>query len=78
MKILKEQIGLFVCFFFLTSVESNTAISRTGSKTDVWQFTWCHTWDSVETMTSVSAGHIILKPIQLVKELFRWYGEEEN
>ena len=28
--------------------------------------TCCHTWDSWETMTSVSAGHIILTPTQPV------------
>ena len=45
----------------------NQAISRAGPKTDVWQFyVLPHTRQSGETMTSVSAGHIILTPIQPV------------
>ena len=60
---------LFVCSFvwFLNILVHNLAISRTGPKTDVWQFyVLPHMRQSWETMTSVSTGHIILTPTQPV------------
>ena len=59
----------FVCLFgwFLNAFVNNLAISRTGPETDVWQFhVLPHTRQNGETMTSVSAGHIILTPTQSV------------
>ena len=56
----------FVCLFgFLTS--SSTTGLYCGRVTDVWQFYMLpHTRQSGETMTSTSAGHIILTPTQTV------------
>ena len=55
-------------FLFVCLVGFLTAISRTGPKTDVWQVhVLLHTRRSGETMTSVSAGHIILTLTQPVR-----------
>ena len=57
------------CLFgwFSNVLVNNKTISRTGPKTDVWQFyVLPHTRQSGETMTSVSAGHIILTSTQPV------------
>ena len=60
--------ALFVCLFLFRSVlVNNWVISRTGPKTDVWQFyVLPHMRQSRRTMTSVSAGHIILTLTQPV------------
>ena len=52
----------FCLICFLTSSSTTRlALSRMGPKTDVWQFyVLPNTKQSWETMTSVSAGHIIL------------------
>ena len=60
---------LTVCLvgWFLNILVNNKAISRMGPKSDVWQFYELpHMRQSEETMTSVSAGHIILTPTQSV------------
>ena len=68
----------FVCVFlyksclfgwFLNVLFNNYAISQTCHKTDVWQFyVLPHTRQSRETMTFVSAGHILMTPTQPVEE----------
>ena len=48
----------FLFVWFLNVLVSKYAISRTGPKTDVWQFyVLPHTRQSGKTMTPVSAGH---------------------
>ena len=51
--------------WFLNVLVNYQAISQTGPKTDIRQFyVLPHTRQSGKTMTSVSAGHIILTPTQ--------------
>ena len=62
-------LDLVVCLFgwFPNILVNNKALSRTGPKTDVSHFYELpHTSQSRETMTSVSAGHLILRPTQPV------------
>ena len=56
-----KTIKLRVCLFGFS-----TRLYRTGPKTDVLHNVLPHTRPSGETMTSVSAGHIILTPFQPV------------
>ena len=64
------MFGLFVCLFgwFLSVLVNYTVISRTGPKTERLTILRAvtHMRQSWETMTAVSAGHIILTPTQPV------------
>ena len=58
---------LFVCLFrFLTSSSTTRLYRGRVPRLTSDNYKCCHTQDSGETMTSVSAGHIILTPTQPV------------
>ena len=65
----EPDLGLFVCLFgFLTSSSTTRLYRGRAPRQSVWQFyVLPHMRQSWETMTSVSAGHIILTPTQPVR-----------
>ena len=69
--IYKETISVIVCLFFLFGFLTSSSTTRLyrgrAPRQSVWQFyVLPHMRQSWETMTSVSAGHIILTPTQPV------------
>ena len=64
----QDEERQFVCLFgFLTSSSTTRLYSGRAPRQSFWQFyVLPHTRQSWETMTSVSAGHVILTPTQPV------------
>ena len=64
----RETKSIFVCLFgFLTSLSTTRLYRGRAPRQSVWQFyVLPHMRQSCGTMTSVSAGHIILTPTQPV------------